>query len=84
MDIPNKMTAINNKMDGRIINHEMILEISISYRILDDFDNLRMRMDPHILFIARFCIEFCFLIAWIIAEDSSMESMFLLLEKFKF
>ena len=61
--IPNKMIAINNKMDGRIINHEMILEISISYRILDDFDNLRMRMDPHILFIASFCIEFCFLIA---------------------
>ena len=78
------MIAINNKMDGRITTHEIILEISIIYRILDDFDNLRMRMDPHILFIASFCIEFCFLIAWIIAEDSSRESMFLLLEKFEF
>ena len=63
VDIPNKIIAIIDKMDRRITKHESILEISIIYRILDEFDALRLWMDPHILFIARFCIEFCFLIA---------------------
>ena len=54
--IPKKRIVIIDKMDRRLTKHESILEISIIYRILDDFDALQMCIVQHILVIASYCV----------------------------